>query len=208
MKRNVTIAVVILALCGALFYADSIKPVTRSAEGLGEPVQIKAAGTKQMQVEDWEIKIEYKAKYEIDALVVHAKNYRGSSLNDKLSPKDLALAWGEVAAQNGEIDFNWSQSGRWYSWYVTSDEEIEKVGGEGYVNTHSANCHIIPADDTVKKLLKSVKQGDRITVEGYLVNVNGECADGRTFYWNSSLSRSDSGDGACEVIYATDIIKH
>lgn len=208
MNKIIKVAVIILAVCGALYFFNNAKPVTRGVEGLGEPIQTKVSGNKQIQVDDCDINIEYKAQYKIDALVIHTKNYNGSMITDKLSPKDLALAWGDVDAKNGEIDFNWSQSGRWYYWTVSSREEAEKAGGTGYINTHSANCHIIPADDAVKKKLKSIKQGDRITIEGYLVYISGKYTDGRTFTWNSSLSRSDTGNGSCEVIYATSITKY
>jgi hypothetical protein len=37
-------------------------------------------------------------------------------------------------------------------------------------------------------------------MEGYLVNINGMVGNG-TVRWNSSLTRNDTGDGACEVFY-------
>lgn len=208
MNRIVKIVIIIVALCGAAYFFNASKTVTRSVYGIGEPQQIKATGSKQIKVDDWDLNMDFKAQYNIEALVIHTKNYKGSSVTDMLSPKDLALAWGDIAAKNGEIDFNWSQSGRWYYWSLPSAEEANKAGGTGYINTHSANCHIIPADDNVKKQLKAIKQGDHITIDGYLVYINGKCTDGRTFCWNSSLSRSDTGNGSCEVIYAKSITKH
>jgi hypothetical protein len=62
----------------------------------------------------------------------------------------------------------------------------------------SANMHIIPADGRVADALDAVREGDRVRIDGWLVNV--EAGDG--WRWRSSLSREDSGGGACEVVYA------
>jgi hypothetical protein len=57
--------------------------------------------------------------------------------------------------------------------------------------------HLIPADDEIDDLIKSVRPGNIIMLKGYLVAVTSE--DG--WRWKSSLSRKDSGAGACEVIW-------
>ena len=65
--------------------------------------------------------------------------------------------------------------------------------------------HIIPASDDVRWKLKMLRAGDHIRLRGYLVDVDGIRSDGATFYWHSSTTRTDTGDGACEVIYTTGI---
>ena len=46
-------------------------------------------------------------------------------------------------------------------------------------------------------------------MEGYLVYIEAATPKGKTFTWNSSLSREDSGDGACEIFYVTKLVsKH
>jgi len=57
--------------------------------------------------------------------------------------------------------------------------------------------HMIPANPVVAKTLARVKREQRISLRGQLVRVEGD--DG--FRWVSSLSRDDTGDGACEVIW-------
>lgn len=84
-----------------------------------------------------------------------------------------------------------TQCNRFYHWHVDSfpipHEEIE---------THSANIHMIPATDDIGRRLKSIRPGEIVHVKGYLVEINGK--DG--YHWRSSLTRSDTGDGACELI--------
>jgi hypothetical protein len=50
--------------------------------------------------------------------------------------------------------------------------------------------------------LRSVAGGDIIELRGYLVEVT--APDG--WHWRSSLSRTDSGDGACELMWVTEQI--
>jgi hypothetical protein len=85
-----------------------------------------------------------------------------------------------------------TQGRRFYYWSVREfpipREEIERS---------SANMHLVPADDAVAKRLKSVRKGDIVSLSGYLIAVEGD--DG--FRWRSSLTREDTGNGACELIW-------
>jgi hypothetical protein len=64
--------------------------------------------------------------------------------------------------------------------------------------------HMIPANRTIAKRLKSVREGNIVEARGYLVNV--EADDG--WHWRSSLTRQDTGDGACELIWLQNLIIH
>ena len=61
--------------------------------------------------------------------------------------------------------------------------------------------HMIPADDSVARALKRVRVGDVVTLDGYLV----EADKPGGWRWRSSLTRDDTGDGACEVVYVKDL---
>ena len=67
-----------------------------------------------------------------------------------------------------------------------------------------SNNHIIPSNKKIAKALKYIKKGDFIELEGYLVDANIDFWQ-ITHYWESSTTRNDTGDGACEVIYVTSI---
>ena len=177
----------------------------RSVSGLKDPVQKEAVGSVNTEAAGYDIKISFAYSYDIEALVVSAKDYSGSSVGDKLAPKDLALAWGKVAEYNDRMDFHWKQSGRFYYWRLDSWDEAEKLGGESVIVEHSCNNHLIPADDMIKKQIKKIKAGDHIRLKGYLVNIAGTDKNGREFWWDTSTTRSDSGGGACELIYVTSV---
>ncbi|PYE49009.1 hypothetical protein [Deinococcus yavapaiensis] len=61
----------------------------------------------------------------------------------------------------------------------------------------AANMHLIPARDTVARQLGRLKPGHLVHLTGLLVNL--ARFDGWT--WRSSLTRTDSGSGACELVY-------
>ena len=61
---------------------------------------------------------------------------------------------------------------------------------------NSANIHIIPANDEVKRQMSEVKEGNLVRLTGFLVDIS----DGET-YLKTSLERGDTGAGACEILY-------
>jgi hypothetical protein len=56
---------------------------------------------------------------------------------------------------------------------------------------------MIPADGAIESTLKSIRPGQVVKISGYLVQAN--ASDG--WHWKSSLTREDTGSGACEVVY-------
>lgn len=114
-----------------------------------------------------------------------------------LSPVDLALGWGPMSDETILNKVDISQSHRFYYWHV---DEFPIPRRE--IETHSANMHMIPADDRIEKMLKSVRPGEVVKLSGYLVQVN--ASDG--WHWKSSLTREDTGNGACEVVYVKELV--
>ena len=111
------------------------------------------------------------------------------------SPTDLALGWGRMADEAVLAQLEISQGGRWYRYRwrdqppIPTDEIIRS----------SANMHVVPADEAVAGALGRIKARQHVRIDGWLVRI--DAADGR-WHWRSSLSREDSGDGACELVYA------
>lgn len=136
--------------------------------------------------------------YDIQALVLSRARYRWDREAD-LSPVDLLLAWGPATMEPIVDQVAWSQSGRWGFWRWSGDVSINQSELEHNV----ANVHIIPNPDdyTVRNDVLSIRRGDSVRLQGYLVQISGD--DG--YRWNSSRSRKDTGDGSCEVFYVTSV---
>ena len=71
------------------------------------------------------------------------------------------------------------------------------------INLHSANMHLIPADGRIERQLKSIHSADLVNLSGYLVEVKGPTG----FKWRSSLTRTDTGSGACELVWVDEVSK-
>ncbi len=181
-----------------------IKAGNKSIANLPDPIQSPTKGSEVMNIDGYNVKLTYLATYDVDALVVCTEDYRNNSVQNVLSPRDFALCWGKVAEYNDRINFNWKLGGRFYEWYVSSKYDLSPVGGNAGVTTHSANNHIIPADDSIRAKIKEVKVGDRVKIKGILVNADWKEDDG-DHWWHSSTTREDDGDGACEIILVKDI---
>lgn len=129
--------------------------------------------------------------FQLDALVLGREDYRFGR-EAELSPTDLALGWGPLGDPALAARIVFSQGNRWYFWHA---EPLPLPRRE--IETHSANMHLIPADAAVARTLAAIRRGERIHLSGELVQVIGD--DG--WRWTSSLSREDTGAGACELIW-------
>jgi hypothetical protein len=61
--------------------------------------------------------------------------------------------------------------------------------------------HMVPADATVARSLERIDAGDVVRVDGWLIRIDGD----QGWHWQSSLSRDDSGRGACELVLVCSI---
>lgn len=133
--------------------------------------------------------------YIVEARVLSREDYSFGT-EAELSPTDLALGWGPMSSEAVLSKIKISQSNRFYYWQV---EEFPIPRRE--IEIHSANTHIIPANDMIKRQLETVRKGQIVKLKGQLVEA--KRADG--WHWRSSLSREDTGNGACEVMYVTEL---
>lgn len=176
----------------------------RSIRGIGDPVQGPAEGFEHWKVGGFDLTITFMNSYDIEGLVVHTKDYMSSDIGDQLSPCDIGLAWGDVAANNSSGRISWSHGNRFLNMsYDTRDADL--FGGRSYIDSHVSNNHVIPADMNICWLLRSIHAGDHIRLKGYLVYIDGINTSGTSFNWYSSLTRMDTGNGACEVMYVTSV---
>lgn len=177
-----------------------------SLRNLPEPTQIRTSGNTTKIIYGTDVQINYIAKYSISGRVVDVQNYYGYNIENKLSPKDIGMSWGFFANEENHKKVTWTSLGnRSLSWYSNDGNWISKMGGVSKISQFCSNNHLIPSDNKIKRLIDEIKEGDFIRIEGRLVKVNYRINSSNYVTWNTSTSRTDSGDGACEVIYVTDV---
>lgn len=133
------------------------------------------------------------AGFSVEARVLSREDYHWGR-EARLSPTDLALGWGPMASPALAGRLSIAQSGRWYRYAWRGAPPLPPRD----IARSSANMHLIPADAEVARALGRIGAGDRVRIDGWLV----EARSGDGWRWRSSLSREDTGNGACELVYA------
>ena len=108
------------------------------------------------------------------------------------------MAWGPLSTGRVLEEISFRQSGRFYFWRSQKPPVPVNI-----ISSNTANMHMIPADSRIEKKLKSIRANQIIEFEGYLIRA--DKPDGSN--WVSSLTRNDTGAGACEVIWVEKLFK-
>jgi len=133
-----------------------------------------------------------KARFEIRARVLSSEPYYWGT-EAKLSPVDLALGWGPMSDQAILDKMEVSQGSRWFFWQYDLPAPIS----DSTITLNSGNMHIIPQEKWLEKKVKALRNGDIVNLKGYLVDVSDESG----FRWTTSMTRKDTGNGACEIFF-------
>ena len=159
-----------------------------------DPVQNEVSNGARFSKNNYQLQT--LAEFEIEARVLAKESYSTGRESD-LSPLDLALGWGSMSDSAVLKQLSISQGNRFYfyQWENTPPRPPEEIA------EHSANMHLIPSSAEIEKQMKAVRVGQVVTIIGKLVEV--QASDG--WRWRSSLTRKDTGNGACELIYVEGI---
>lgn len=194
--KTVSALLAIALACFVYFYLH--RPITYPAGVLidSEPEQIAMSSDEQVDYGDYKLKV--LARFSLDARILHRKVY-GYDRESKLVPVDLAVGWGPMSDQAVLDRLKITQSMRFY-WY---EYQLPPPIPREQIVSHSTNLHVIPATPAVASFCKSLRQGELVHLEGELVEATGP----EILAWRSSLSRTDSGNGACELMLVEDCSK-
>ena len=192
--KTLCILLASVLVCAGYWYAH--RPITYPAGVLisSDPEQINLPSDTPA-FEQGTFHLKPLAVFSIDARVLHRKVYRYDN-QAALVPVDLALGWGPMSDQRVLDQLTISQSGRFY-WYQYRQPPIPK----DQIISHSTNVHIIPATSAIASRCKSLRAGSLIHLSGDLVEATGPGIGS----WRSSLSRTDSGNGACELMWVKEM---
>ena len=167
----------------------------------GEPRQaaLPSPGTVPVEVRGKSYLIEKHHRYEISGEVLSIETYNVAFKNEFFDV-DLGLIWGPRSAEL-KRRYTFNQGGRWLFW---SSKDPVSDDERRYITAHISNNHLIPAAGR-RNLVKAVRwpgRGDKVRIAGYLVTIKDPSGGVAA---SSSISREDSGAGACEVIWVEEI---
>ena len=151
--------------------------------------------------------IEYVAQplydYQVNGVVVsHSDisslfdNYR---VGKNIHIKDLCITWGDNLKNTAfrKMKF-WNRA-----WSCLYDFGEYKKYSQNFNGNNLSNNHLVADRPYVLKKIDRVKVGDQVSISGYLINYFPKGASEKSN--NTSVSRSDSGDDAREIIYVDNL---
>ena len=166
-------------------------PLPSPSAGLDGTVQSEVpAGLVQFPLSD--ASADVLAGFSFAARVLARKDYTDDR-PARYSPIDLALGWGRMREEEVLARMRIWQFQRFY--YYSWKQPSPLLPNEAARS--SSNMHLIPADASIHAALDAIDVDDAIRIDGWLVRVRAD--DG--WRMRSSLSRDDTGAGACEVVY-------
>lgn len=204
--KKLIVVIFLIVVFAVLGYFYMIRPIISEEDlttinTLQNPQQypLFSHNSIQFNSKNLDVEIKFVDQYKISAVILSKKRYATEWVSI-ISPLDLALGWGDVSKPDNLEHIKVKQTMRWYRYKFDDECTIT----QNYISTHSSNHHIIPANDNIRKAILFARKNDKIVLEGYLVNISGKFKES-TVFWKSSLSRTDTGDGSCEIMYVTSV---
>jgi len=181
----------VVGLLGGWHWWTYDRPVTRGSGVVvaGEPEQRALDAPRQWNSRGYTFIA--RARYDITSRILRRENYHVDG-GANIAPLDLAVGWGPMSDSAVLSKLSITQGNRFYFW-TTPEFPIPRRDTE----IHSANMHLIPATDAIERRIEAARVGQVVKLSGYLVDVRGD--DGWSI--STSMTREDTGAGACEVIW-------
>lgn len=174
-----------------------------------QPLQSEILRTDDIvfQIGDFDYILTPRYNYEISGLIVSKKDYSWFSIykRSKALPVDLCMIWGgNLAAKVHQYkSLEFSQEVRFCSF---------RWSGNLVFNTSEvSNNHLLVSNDVINKEIGTLMPGDQVKIVGKLVDVmavnraTDNSYDPAYFELRTSTIRTDTGAGACEIIYVEGI---
>jgi hypothetical protein len=200
MPRWLTIlAVVVVAWYTFTFVRDyprggrAVPPLSLGAEPVQEELPTPIPVTVQRGDRTFFIIKKHRYAITAEVLAAHAYDWVWTT---EFYDVDLGLAWGDQVQRLTDA-YSFYQDARFLFW--RSDTQVSE-SERTYITTHVGNVHVLPAEGKahVGRALRSARPADRVSLEGYLVEIQDA---GTNVLATSSTVRTDTGNGACEVMW-------
>lgn len=154
-----------------------------------------------VNIDDYDYFIQPQYDYELYGMVVSYRLHNsdtGAHLRwgDHLNVADLCVVWSENAfeARLNEMEF---RNQEWTCYYQWPNREVRS----SFNSSKLSNNHLITEDSGLRQSIKKIGIGDQIRIKGWLSSYRSNEKSIR----GTSITRSDTGNGACETIYVNEV---
>ena len=198
---KIVLLISIIVFAASFFKKDALPNRTDILEELySEPIQTeidsrefveKRKGTSYL--------IEPLFDYKLYGLIVayhHSKSWFDISherWKDFINTKDITVIWGYNLKEGDYQQVRFSH-GDFTGYYQLPCGPIK------FKPQYFSNNHLLAANAQIEKTFMQARTGDQIYLEGYLINYAHSKASGMR---NTSITREDTGNNSCEIIYVT-----
>lgn len=209
-RRAVRALLLASTLVAALAWwnADRLPPPGRlHAQVLRDPVQMPVdLPPARIRVEGVEYAIRPRYSYDIAGVIVSLHHsdawwdYAHAQWGDHINVMDVCLAWGDNTARGTYQEIHFSNS-QWECRFETHSS----AAWQAFRLDQVSNNHLLTGDPALARALAGLQVGDQVRLRGQLVDYtiyrDGVAGGTRV----SSDTRTDTGPGACEVVYVDSV---
>lgn len=208
LQRYLAIAVLLCVICALyLSLRDVPLPDVSHIDGTikaAEPLQEASDGRAfTTTIKGYTYVLTPRATYAISGLVV--SQHRGDALlnlyhqEDPGNIRDVCVVWGEDITNGSYRKVKFS------SGEFTCSHSWSGVLAPAFDPDKASNNHLIPARIAIARQIGAIHVGDQIRMTGLLVDYTVTKDGQEIFTRRTSLTRHDTGNGACEILYVTDL---
>lgn len=118
--------------------------------------------------------------------------------NDHLNVADLCVVWGTNLSSGVYRALRF-----WNGTFTCNAGTTDPQAWARFDPTALSNNHLLAAKPDIARTLRAIRPGDQVVVRGLLAEYAHDV--GMAFHRGTSTRRDDTGDGACETIWVTDV---
>lgn len=202
---RIVLPLAVVAFIASLFMRYRLPDKSEAVESvLQDPIQTEEGVPEPFEVSRKNVTyvVTPLASYELWGLVVsyhHSASFVDIShkqWNDFLNTKDICVIWGRNV-ETGVYQRMRFSNRDFTCYYRYPDREAAELFTENALS----NNHLLPGDPLVAETVLRARTGDQVHFKGWLVSYG---IKGAPYARRSSLTRTDRGNGACEVVYVNE----
>ncbi len=167
---------------------------------LDEPRQTPTdASVFQIEAHGIRYTIEPRFDYQLDGVVVSLHDsdvfwdiYHFGDWQDFINLRDLCVVWGDNVSSGVFRQMHYSNT-TWTCWISANHPDA----ASSFAWNQISNNHLLTPDPGIREAIKSAEIGDQIRLDGKLA----QYSHAGGFQRGTSITRDDTGNGACETIY-------
>ena len=138
--------------------------------------------------------------YALYGLVVSYAHHDGDTMlhklwNDHLNTTDVCVVW-----SNSAFDLDLNDYSFWNGQFTCNIKTSDSAAWARFDMKQLSNNHLLSNDKVIRNKINNISIGDQIYIKGWLSEYASEGGGKR----GTSITREDTGNGACETIFVTE----